>query len=60
MKDRNPTQPLLLALNVIVLVTALWAFIESVAAMNRARREPKETEEDDLARLAEETTSRSS
>lgn len=40
---------LLLALNVIVLVTALWAFIEAVAAMNRARSEPKETEAEDLA-----------
>ncbi|WP_022873382.1 carbon starvation CstA family protein [Nesterenkonia alba] len=40
---------LLLSLNIIVLVTALWAFIEAVAAMNRARFLPKETEEQDLA-----------
>lgn len=40
---------LLLTLNVIVLVTALWAFIEATAAMNRARHEPKESEETNLA-----------
>lgn len=39
---------LLLTLNIIVLVTALWAFIEAVAAMNRARFGAKETEEDDI------------
>ena len=46
---------LLLSLNVIVLITALWAFTEAVAAMNRARYLPKETEEDDIRAARAET-----